>query len=67
MGLKNIHIVFISMAIALGLAVGSWALSMYRELGSVDYLVFAALSFAFAVGLAAYGTWFVKKSKDLSS
>lgn len=67
MGLKNIHVVFISMAIALGLAVGSWALSMYGDGGGRGYLVFAALSFASAVGLAVYGSWFLKKTKDLGS
>jgi hypothetical protein len=66
-GLKNIHVVFISCAIALGLAVGSWAISMYRDLGGAGYLVFGALSFVVAIALAAYGTWFVKKTKDLSS
>lgn len=65
MGLKNIHIVFISMAIALALGLGSWCVSMYRDEGGAGYLAASLLSFGTAVGLAAYGTWFLKKMKGM--
>lgn len=63
MGLKNIHIVFISMAIALALGFGSWCVSMYRDAGGTGYLVVSVLSFGVAVGLTVYGSWFLKKMK----
>lgn len=65
MGLKNIHLVFISMAIALALGFGAWCVSMYRDVGGTGYLVVGLLSFGAAVGLTVYGTWFVKKMKGL--
>lgn len=63
MGLKNIHIVFISMAIALALGFGTWCASMYRDAGGIGYLMVSLLSFGAAVGLTVYGSWFLKKMK----
>lgn len=65
MGLKNIHIVFISMAIALCLGFGAWCVSMFRDQGSVGYLAFGITLFATALGLTVYGNWFLKKMKGL--
>jgi len=65
MGLKNIHIVFISMAIALCLWFGVWCVAMYRDGAGGGYLAFGILSFAGAVGLTAYGGWFLRKMKGL--
>jgi len=65
MGLKNIHVVFISMAIALSLGFGTWCVSMYRDEGGGGYLAVAIVSFACAVGLTVYGNWFLKKMKGI--
>ena len=65
MGLKNIHIVFISMAIALCLGFGTWCVSMYRDLGGGGYLVVGIVSFVCALGLTVYGNWFLKKMKGI--
>ncbi|HSP99877.1 MAG TPA: hypothetical protein VL049_21860 [Candidatus Dormibacteraeota bacterium] len=65
MGLKNIHLVFISMAVALCVAFASWALWMYRDGGQGGYLAAAAVAFSAAVGLILYGSWFLKKMKGL--
>lgn len=67
MGLKNIHLVFISMAVALCLAFASWALWMYEYQGPGGYLVAAVVAFSGAIGLIAYGGWFLKKMKALQT
>jgi hypothetical protein len=65
MGLKNIHVFFISLAIVLCLGFGSWCVAMFRGEGGTGYLVFAIVSFAAALGLTVYGNWFLKKMKGL--
>jgi hypothetical protein len=65
MGLKNIHLVFISMAVALCLAFASWAVWMYEYQGPGGYLAVAALALSAAVGLVIYGNWFIRKMKGL--
>ncbi len=65
MGLKNIHLVFISMAVALCLTFGAWAVWMYRDQGQGGYLGVAVVALSAAVGLVVYGSWFLKKMKGL--
>jgi hypothetical protein len=65
MGLKNIHVVFISMAIALCLGLGWWCVVMFRNQGGPSYLVFGLASFGAALGLTVYGNWFLRKMKGL--
>ena len=67
MSLKNIHLLFISMATALSVFLGSWCVSVYREVGGIGYLGGAVFSFAAAFALALYGNWFLRKMKTLSS
>jgi hypothetical protein len=67
MGLKNIHVLFISMAIALCLAFGTWCVSMYRDQGGIGYVAVAIGSFACALGLVFYGNWFLRKMKGIDS
>jgi hypothetical protein len=66
MGLKNIHVLFISMAVALCLGFGTWCVVMYRNLAAAGYLVVGILSFACALGLTIYGNWFVKKMRGIA-
>jgi hypothetical protein len=61
LGLRNIHVVFIAMAIALCLGFGAWCILRFRGEAGVGYLVFGIASFAVAVVLTAYGNWFLKK------
>lgn len=65
MGLKNIHLIFISMADALCMAFASWALWMYRDQAQGGYLAVAGVAGSAAVGLIVYGSWFLKKMKGL--
>ncbi|MGD9765310.1 MAG: hypothetical protein AB7V27_16555 [Candidatus Binatia bacterium] len=63
MGLKNIHLVFISLAIALCVGFGSWCVWRYGDQGTWPYLAVALVSFGAAGGLMAYGSWFINKMK----
>ena len=63
MGLKNIHLLFISMAIALALGFGAWCVWMFRGQGGGGYLVVAAGSFFTGIVLTVYGNWFLRKMK----
>ena len=67
MTLKAFHVVFVLAAILTSVGFGVWSLHNYltaqRE---TVYLVLGALSLAFAVGLVAYGGWFLRKMKDVS-
>jgi hypothetical protein len=63
MGLKNIHLLFISMAIALSLGFGAWCVWMFRGQGGGGYLVVAAGSFFTGIVLTVYGNWFLRKMK----
>jgi hypothetical protein len=65
MGLKNIHLLFISMAIALTLGFGAWCVWRFRDVGGAGLLVVAIASLGLAVGLTVYGNWFVKKMKGI--
>jgi hypothetical protein len=63
MGLKNIHLLFISMAIALALGFGAWCVWMFRGQGGGGYLAVGAASFATGIGLVVYANWFLRKMK----
>jgi hypothetical protein len=66
-GLKNIHLLFISMAVALCLGFGSWCVWRFREAGGGGLLAAAVASFGSGLGLTIYGNWFLKKMKGIPS
>ena len=61
MSLKGFHIVLISLLSLLALGFGGWSVHAYRTTGQVGHLAMAVLSFAGAVGLVAYISWFARK------
>ena len=61
MSLKGFHIVLISLSSLLALGFGGWSVHAYRATGQVGHLVMAVLSFAGAVGLVVYISWFARK------
>ena len=65
MSLKHVHIVFITAATALSVVFGAWCYAQWRADGGVAMLAGAAGSAATAVGLLAYGRWFLVKTKGL--
>ncbi len=65
MGLKNIHLLFIAMAVTLSVAFGAWCVWMFGAEGRWGYLVGGATSFAAAAGLVGYGSWFLNMRKGI--
>lgn len=58
MGIKNIHIFFISVAILISLIFGMWGMRH-------DYSLLGIISLVFALGMIVYGLSFLKKVKSL--
>ena len=65
MGLKNIHLLFIAMAVTLCVAFGVWCVSMFGAQGPWGYLVGGLASFAAALGLLRYGNWFLNTRRGM--
>ncbi len=66
MSLKNIHILFIVLSIALTVMMGVWAAGMYASpTGSAGYLVTAALSLLAGAALTVYAVKFMQKARRI--
>jgi hypothetical protein len=65
MSLKHIHVVFIAAATALSVVFGAWCYAQWKTDGGVGMLAGTAASAAAAIGLLAYGRWFLVKMRDL--
>jgi hypothetical protein len=65
MSLKAFHLVFIAASVILAAFVAAWAAGQYQARHEAAYLGAGAASLAGAIGLAAYGTAFQKKTKRM--
>ena len=65
MSLRAFHLFFIAISIVLAAFTAAWAAGQYRALHESSYVLAAAAALAAAVGLAAYGTAFQKKTRHL--
>jgi hypothetical protein len=65
MNLRAVHLVFIGAATALAALLGWWCLNLYRTEDGAGALLGAVGSFAAALGLVAYGSWFLRKTRQL--
>ena len=65
MNLKAFHLVFIAASTALAALLCAWCLERYREEDGWFTLLGSIASFAAAVGLVVYGSWFVRKARAL--
>lgn len=66
MSLKALHIVFVTAATLLAAVFGAWAMLQFRGGAGTGYLMTSIAAFVAAVGLVAYGRWFLKKLKNVS-
>lgn len=65
MSLKFFHVFFITLSSLMCLGVGVWAVDAWRSDGASNWVVLAAVAFAAAGGLVAYGNSFLKKARRL--
>ena len=65
MGLRSFHLLFIGLSVVLAAFSAAWAVGQYRVEHRAVFIVTAVLSIAAACGLAAYGTAFQRKTRNL--
>lgn len=63
MSLKAFHCVFIVASSILSAGFGAWCVRYFTDTGSVPYLAMGILSFAAAVALGIYLSWFLRKTR----
>ena len=65
MNLRSIHAVVILFSAALAALFGFWCVGEYGREHGVASLVAAVAAFALSVGLVAYDSWFLRKTRTL--
>ena len=65
MNLRSVHAALIMLSAVLAVLVGIWCLGQYSREHSTTSLFFAIVSFAVSVGLIAYDSWFLRKTRSL--
>jgi hypothetical protein len=65
MSLRAFHLFFIALAIILAAFCGAWAIGQYRATSGAVFVVTAVGAIGGALGLAAYGAAFQRKTKNL--
>jgi len=65
MSLKAFHVFFVAVSVICALGFGAWAVADYMRTGRGGTLVLAVLAFAAAAALLFYGSWFLRKLKDV--
>ena len=65
MSLRAFHLLFIALSIVLAAFFAAWAAGQYRVEHQAGYALAGAAALASAGGLAAYGTAFRRKTRNL--
>ena len=65
MNLRWVHAVLILLSAALAVLFGVWCLVHYGRVGGAGSVVSAVVAFAVSVGLLAYDSWFLRKTRAL--
>ena len=65
MNLRWFHALLILLSAALAVLFGVWCLGVYRREDGVASLLAAIAAFAVSVGLVAYDSWFLRKTRTL--
>jgi hypothetical protein len=65
MNLRMFHALLILLSAALAVLFGIWCLQQYGRQDGTGTLVAAIASFAVSVGLVAYDSWFLRKTRTL--
>jgi hypothetical protein len=65
MNLRLVHAVLILLSAALAVLFGFWSLGVYGRDNGTASLVAAVAAFAVSLGLIAYDSWFLRKTRTL--
>lgn len=65
MSLRWVHALVILFSAALAGLFGVWCLGLYRREDGVATLLAAVAAFAVSLGLVAYDSWFLRKTRTL--
>lgn len=65
MNLRWVHALLILLSAALAVVFGIWCLNQYGREDGVANLLAAITSFAVSLGLIAYDSWFLRKTRSL--
>jgi hypothetical protein len=65
MNLRWVHAVLIMLSAALAVLFGIWCVAQYGKGNGAANLVAAAAAFAVSLGLVAYDSWFLRKTRTL--
>ena len=65
MGLRSFHILFIAVSVALAAFMAAWAVSQYRQLHELRFVLTSIVSVLGGGALAFYGTKFLQKTRHL--
>ena len=66
MSLKAIHVLFITVATIFAAGFGVWSIDYFLDRREALYLALGVFSLTASVALIGYGSWFLKKMKDVS-
>ncbi len=65
MNLRWVHAVLIMLSAVLAVLFGVWCVGQYLREDGVSSLVAAVASFGVSLGLVAYDSWFLRKTRTL--
>jgi MFS-type transporter involved in bile tolerance (Atg22 family) len=65
MNLRSVHAMLIMLSAVLAVLVGVWCVVQYSRDHAAMSLVWATISFAVSLGLIAYDSWFLRKTRSL--
>ena len=65
MNLRSVHALLILLSAALAVLFGFWCLGVYGREDRVASLLAAVAAFAVSLGLVAYDSWFLRKTRTL--
>ena len=65
MNLRWFHALLILLSAALAVLFGVWCLAQYGQAGGVPSLLSAVAAFVVSLGLIAYDSWFLRKTRTL--
>ena len=65
MNLRWVHAMLIILSALLAVVFGVWCLGQYGRGGGVASVLAAVASFAVAIGLIVYDSWFLRKTRTL--